>query len=232
MTKCRQCGITILDNTSVCPLCRCVVEQADESPAGHRTYGSNNDDAYPDVWLRERKLKHVCNISFFAVLAASAVLAICNFAFYDGSLWCLIPIAAMAYAYLVFRLVIISSKGYRAKVLIPLFAMVLLSLVIDVETGFYRWSLNYVFPSCILVMDLVIIILMLTNLKNWQSYIIMQIGISAVSLIPLLLWLMGFITSPLLSIIAAGASILMFLGAVIMGDRTARTELKRRFHIR
>ena len=240
MTKCKQCNVTISDNTTICPLCQCVVEpalrQSCITPAYQRGIVTSESAAplneYPDVWIRERKLKMICNISFFAILLASALLAVLNYAFFSGSWWCLVPIASLAYAYLVFRLVLISRKGYRVKMLIPLLFAMLLVLLIDIENGFTGWSLNYVLPSGILLVDVIIIILMLTNMKNWQSYIIMQIGMIAVSAIPIVLWITGIITSPLLTLIAAGVSVFIFLGALIIGDRTARGELKRRFHIR
>lgn len=222
MAKCRQCNVTISEETTICPLCQCVVE------AGEAV--SRNE--YPDVWVKERKLKHLCNFAFFGVLLVSAVLAIMNYAFFDGTCWSMIPISSMLYGYLVFRLVFASRKGYRWKLFIPMIFALILVLVIDIETGFYGWSMNYVFPSGILLIDLIIVILMLTNLKNWQSYIVIQIVMIAVSCIPLVLWAMGIITSPLLTIIALAVSVFLFLGAVILGDRTARGELKRRFHIR
>lgn len=221
MSKCKQCNVTILDDTTVCPLCSCVVEA-----------GEAHEAIYPAVWQKERKLKIVGNISFFAVLLVSALLVLLNYAFYHGSWWSLIPVASMAYAYLVFRLVLLSQKGYRSKVLIPLLFAVLLVLLIDAETGFSKWSLNFVLPSGILLVDAIILILMLTNLRNWQSYIIMQIGMMATALVPIILWILGIITSPLLSIIALGVSVFLFLGTLIIGDKTARGELRRRFHIR
>ncbi len=241
MAKCRQCNVTISDETTVCPLCRCVVEaEAGTGSAPENGVAVNGYHAgvltrineYPDVWLRQRKIKHFCNLILVAVLAGSAVLAIVNFALPHESWWSLIPITAMAYTYAVFRLIFVSRKGYRRKIFVPLILALVLMLVIDIETGFYGWSMNYVFPSGILVTDLIIVILMLTNLKNWQSYIIMQIVTMAVALIPMALWVTGIITSPLLSVIAMAASVLLFLTALIMGDRTARGELKRRFHIR
>ncbi len=222
MTKCRQCNITISDNTAVCPLCQCVVETGSDV---------QSINEYPDVWLKQHKIKRISNLILLAVLAASAVLATLNIAFSD-SWWCLIPIAAMVYVYVVFRLIFVSRKGYRWKTFMPLILALVLLLIIDIETGFYGWSMNYVFPSGILVTDLIIVILMLTNLKNWQSYMIMQIIMIAVSCVPVVLWVAGIITSPLLSMIALGISGFLFLAAVILGDRTARGELKRRFHIR
>lgn len=231
MAKCKQCNVTILDNTTVCPLCQCVLE-ADGSDMWEAAAESPRINEYPDVWLKQRKIKQFCNLILVAVLGASAILAVINLAFSKDSWWCLIPIAAMAYVYVVFRLVFVSRKGYRWKVFVPLILALILLLIIDIETGSYGWSMNYVFPCGILVTDLIILILMLTNIRNWQSYMIMQIAMIVVSLIPMVLWAGGIITSPLLSVIAVGVSVFMFLGALILGDRTARCELKRRFHIK
>lgn len=233
MAKCRQCNVTISDNMTVCPLCQCVVEvETDAADSSGKTRIRTALNEYPDVWFKQRKIKHFCNFILVMVLAGSAALAVVNFAFPHDSWWCLIPIAAMVYAYVVFRLVFVSRKGYRWKTFAPLGLALILMLVIDIETGFYGWSLNYVFPAGILATDLIIVILMLTNLKNWQSYIVMEIVTLAVSLIPMALWIMGVITSPLLSVIALTVSVSLFAAALILGDRTARGEMKRRFHIR
>ncbi len=45
MSRCRQCNVKILDDTQICPLCKCVVEQEEEM-----------ENAYPDIRLRARKL--------------------------------------------------------------------------------------------------------------------------------------------------------------------------------
>lgn len=222
MTKCKQCNVTISDNTMVCPLCSCAVEATDG--------GRLND--YPDVRLQAHRLKHVCNIILLAVLVANAALITCNVVFYSGSWWSVIPVGATLYAYFVFRLLATSNKGYRIKVFVPLILAGLLMVIIDTETGFYRWSLNYVIPAGILVADIIILILMLTNLKNWQSYIIMEIAATAAAAGMLVLCPAGIVTSPVVSIIAFGVSALLTAAAVIIGDRAAQSEIKRRFHIR
>lgn len=224
MTKCKQCNVTISDDMTVCPLCRCVVEAA----AG----GPESINEYPDVWLKERKISRAANIILLAVLGISTVLAVVNIAFAKDSWWCVIPIAALLYGYMAFRCIFVSRRGYRWKVFTPLILGLIFLVILDAETGFYRWSLNYVFPAGILVADLIILVLMLTNLKNWQSYMVMQIIMIGVSVIPLILWLYGTVTSPVLSVIAACITVFLFLGSLLIGDRTARGELRRRFHIR
>lgn len=221
MTRCSKCNVTISDNTNVCPLCQCVVSE--DSP------GVN---AYPDVNLKKRKMQLAGNIVLTCVLVASAVLGVINACTYSGSWWCLIPVSLMVYGYMVFRMALVSRKGYRHRFLIPLLLTVIMTVYIDFETGFMGWSLNYVMPGCLLLVDLIIVMLMLTNIRNWYTYIIMEIGMTAVSAAALLLWAAGLVDRPLLSIIALTVSASMLVTAVVVGDRSARGELKRRFHIR
>lgn len=221
MAKCKQCNITIRDGTQICPLCRCVMEPSEDGM-----------DTYPDVRMTQRRLKHLCNIFLFGFLLASALLGALNYEYYHGMLWCLIPIAAMGYGYLVLRYAILSQHGYRSKIGVLVFCGIALVIIIDGVTGFHRWSVNYIFPSGLMLVDLIIIVLMLINVRAWQSYIILQLAMILLSLTPLVLWRLGVITSPMLSFIALGISFFLFLGTVIIGDRRARVELQRRFHIK
>lgn len=223
MSRCIQCNIAISDDTIVCPLCRCVVDETDKT---------NKVNEYPEVRIKQRKVKFISNLMLVIVLVSCMILTGLNMAFHEGGLWCIIPVAAMVYAYLAFRMVFVSMKGYRSKVFIPMVLALGLLLIIDIETGFYGWSLDYILPSVILVADIIILMLMLTNQKNWSSYMIMQIAVMAVCIIPMVLWIVDIISAPVLTLIAAGISVSMFLVTLIIGGRTACRELKIRFHIR
>ena len=74
--------------------------------------------------------------------------------------------------------------------------------------------------------------LMCVNRRNWQSYIMWQIFMILCSFVPIILYLTGIIYVPYLALAALGTSVFLFLGTLIIGDRRARVELKRRFHIR
>lgn len=219
MGKCKQCGVTIRDDTEVCPLCRCVLEQ------------NGGENTYPDVYLTVRRLKKISNICLFFWLLVSTILAVVNYKFYRGMLWCLIPIGAMAYGYLVLRFAILSKSGYRAKIMVLVACGIGLVVLIDALTGLHGWSLNVVLPGGLLLVDGVIVVLMLVNRKSWQSYLVFQIGMIFISLIPLLLWQLGLVTWPFLSLLGEGIAIFLFLGTLIIGDKGAREELRRRFHI-
>jgi hypothetical protein len=102
---------------------------------------------------------------------------------------------------------------------------------IDYLTGYKGWSINFIYPAAVILVDLSIMILMIVNRRNWQSYMMLQILTILMSLIPVILLAVGIVTFPYLALIAFGVSVFLFLGTLIMGDQRAKTELKRRFHI-
>ena len=223
MAKCKRCNVTISDNTNICPLCHCALE----------TFQTDEDaDKYPKVHLRQRAMKHISNVILAVVLTAVVIMVLINTTSANSNGWSIIPIVAMAYGYLVFKVAFVSSKGYRLKIVQAVSYTLILLIIVDFATGYHGWALNYVLPSSVIITDIIIIILMLVNIKDWQSYLIMEIAVIGFSLIPIVIWLTGIITSPILTLIAVGVAILVFLVSLILGEGAAKGELKRRFHIR
>jgi hypothetical protein len=72
---------------------------------------------------------------------------------------------------------------------------------------------------------------MLVNRRNWQSYLMVQMVALIASAVAVILIFTEVITFPYLAAVASALSLFIFLGTVIIGDRKAREELKRRFHI-
>ena len=72
---------------------------------------------------------------------------------------------------------------------------------------------------------------MLINRRNWQSYIMWQILMLLVSVGMIILFIFEIIDKPYLMGIAVMCSVFLFLGTLIFGDRRARVEVQRRFHI-
>ncbi|MCR4674082.1 MAG: zinc ribbon domain-containing protein, partial [Lachnospiraceae bacterium] len=103
---------------------------------------------------------------------------------------------------------------------------------IDVMLGFHRWSLNYVLPGGLILMDVALIFLRLINRRNWQSYMAQQLLVIGLGVLPAIFILLGLITDPLVSVVAICESIVLFVITLIMGGRAARAELRRRFHIK
>lgn len=221
MSRCNKCNIEVLDETERCPLCNCVLEQTVEV-----------ENMYPNVRLKARKMMLFGRIYLFLAILTEALLLYINYVTAPKMWWSVITGMIFLYGYLLIQFAILGKTGYRIKIVVLMMIMILMMVAIDFVVGYHGWSLNYVLPSGILAVDVGILLLMLINRRNWQSYMMLQIFMMVCSVVPVIFAAVGIVTAPLLSQIALAFSVFLFLGTVIIGDRRARTELRRRFHVR
>lgn len=220
MSRCIQCNIEVLDEAQHCPLCQSALEHTIEV-----------ENMYPDIRMRTRKLVMISRIYLFLTIVAEIVLVNVSLFFDWSSIVYLINGMVFFYGYMVIRYAILGKSGYIAKTVV-LTALALAMLVAaDFVVGYNGWSVNYVLPAGILLMDAAIATLMIINRKNWQSYMMLEIFMVLCGGVMLLLYLFDIVTSPIMSAVAFNVSVILFLGTVIIGGRRARVELKRRFHI-
>lgn len=221
MSRCRQCNIEILDETERCPLCRSVLEHTVEV-----------ENMYPDVRMISRKMMLISRIYLFCALLAEVLLVYLNIVLESRIWWCSITGLCFFYGYMLIRYAILGKSGYMQKMIILTIIAVLMIIAVDFVVGYQGWSVNYALPAGILLIDFGIVILMITNRRNWQSYMMLQLFMILCSMIPFVFLLLGIVTVPYLVLLAFAFSLFLFLGTLIIGDRRARVELKRRFHIR
>ena len=220
MAKCWNCNVEILDVTEYCPLCHSILEQNDEL-----------ENMYPDVRHKMQRLKLVSRVYLFCAILAEAVLFGINWLTESRIWWSGITGLAMLYVYMLLRFAILGKSGYRAKVTILTLLSVLSAVTVDFIYGYQGWSVDYVLPMGILLVDVVLLGCMYFNRRSWQSYIMWQIMMILFSLIPAGLFLFELEHNPWLAFSPLAFSAAIFLGTVIIGDRPARMELIRRFHI-
>ena len=221
MSRCKQCNVEILDETERCPLCHSVLEKTVEV-----------ENMYPNVRTMTRRLALLSRIYLFVAILVEALLIYLNVLSDSEMFWSAIPGLAMLYGYLVLRYAILGKSGYKGKIIVLTLIAILMVVAIDFVVGYRGWSVNYALPSAILLVDAGILILMCINRRNWQSYMMWQIFMILCSIVPLVLYAVGIVTAPLLAALAFAFSAALFLGTLIIGDRRARTELRRRFHVR
>ena len=221
MSRCKQCNVEILDETERCPLCHSVLEKTVEV-----------ENMYPNVRTMTRRLALLSRIYLFVAILVEALLIYLNVLSDSEMFWSAIPGLAMLYGYLVLRYAILGKSGYKGKIIVLTLIAILMVVAIDFVVGYRGWSVNYALPSAILLVDAGILILMCINRRNWQSYMIWQIFMILCSVVPLVLYAVGIVTAPILALLAFAFSAALFLGTLIIGDRRARTELRRRFHVR
>ena len=221
MSRCKQCNVEILDETERCPLCHSVLEKTVEV-----------ENMYPNVRTMTRRLALLSRIYLFVAILVEALLIYLNVLSDSEMFWSAIPGLAMLYGYLVLRYAILGKSGYKGKIIVLTLIAILMVVAIDFVVGYRGWAVNYALPSAILLVDAGILILMCINRRNWQSYMMWQIFMILCSVVPLVLYAVGIVTAPILALLAFAFSAALFLGTLIIGDRRARTELRRRFHVR
>lgn len=221
MSRCKNCNVEILDETERCPLCNSILEQTVEV-----------ENMYPTVRLVTRKLMLISNIYLFSAIVVEVLLIAANVLLESQTWWSLITGLVLVYGYLLLRYAILGKSGYRSKIFILTMIAVLMLIAIDLLVGYRGWAVTYVLPLCIIATDAGILFLMFANRRNWQSYMMWQIVMILISVVSLILSIKGVANQLLLGIAANAASVFLFLGTLIIGDRKARTELKRRFHMK
>lgn len=220
MGKCQKCNVEILDETEFCPLCRSVLERTDEL-----------ENMYPDARIVMRKRMFFSRVYLFCAIIAEALLIFINVLFPSPIWWSAITGLGLLYSYMVLRYAIIGKSGYRSKVIVLSIIAILSAVAIDFIIGYRGWSVDYVLPSGILLMDGVILGCMICNRRNWQSYIMWLLAMVLCSLIPILLNLFELEQNRFLAFAPLTASAAIFAGTLIIGGRRAAVELRRRFHV-
>lgn len=222
MRECKKCHVEILDDTTICPLCKSVLETTGEEPF---------HNGYPDVKAVSRKLSFVVRLYSFLAIVVEAALITINYLTYRGIWWSAISGIIILYFFITLNYSLQKNNGYKTVILVQLTGAVLLVIASDFIVGYHGWSVNYVLPASILLLNATIGILMVVNASNWQSYLLMQFLTVLLSCGCVVLWKFDLITSPILTFVALAVSLCFVLGTLIFGERKAKAELKRRFHV-
>lgn len=222
MKKCRKCNVNIFDNTHTCPLCKSVLEY-DEKDIVH-------ENLYPNIEYDVSKYNKIRKIFIFILILVSVVLGYINYLTYSGVIWSIIAIVAIVYFGVTVTYSIMNNANIASKIFVQTIGAAILIVVVDNVVGYRGWSVNYVIPSIIIFANLAIVICMLINRMNWQSYFMYQIAITVLSFIPLILAGTKIITRPFLAVLTSCISILILIGTIVFGDKSVISELKRRFN--
>lgn len=186
---------------------------------------------YPEIKYDVDKIKRLMNIFYVILAGLAAILGVVNYATYTGFMWSGIAIAAIIYTIFTIKYSILRHANLGAKILLQTIGAQIFIVLADTFTGYDGWSVNYAVPSTILFADLAVMFLIIVNRLNWQSYLMYQITITVFSFIPIILWAAKLITNPVMAIITMIISVLILTIIILMGDRSVKNELIRRFHL-
>lgn len=221
MNRCKRCGVQIVDDTEICPLCGNVVTRE----------GDEQFDAYPDIRYKIKLLKRLTVIFIYFLIVLEAGLCLIDY-YSDYRIgWSVVTGICIVYTIFTVLYSFNQKNSHIRKIFMQAAAALVFMLAADGVTGFTGWSVLYGLPCAVLILDMVLVICMLINFSDWQSYLLVQIFTLLVSLVLLILYLTGVTKSPVLPWTSFGVSALIFSFCFSIGYRKAKNELKRRFYI-
>lgn len=229
MNRCKRCGVRVLDDTQICPLCRAVLTQDDKT--GEKI--TEKSAGYPNVKQKTRRFQKAGRILLFLSLALEVVLIFINYLTYDAvpRNWSVVTGGVIAYLILTLWDLLGHRQGHIREIYTQIFVVLGLMILIDAALGWRGWSLEFGLPCVIYGLVAAIVICMAVNSSRWQNYVLMQLAAVLLSIIDVALHLAGFLNHIVLAWVALGLSVLLWSGTMIIGDRKARNELKRKLHI-
>lgn len=221
MKYCNKCRLEIIDDSIVCPLCKAVTE---DMGLEHQA------SAYPEANIDFKKFHFLKRVFVFLSIVAVITSIVLNVVFYDGFLWSLITVAAIIYLWVGISHALGHHINIASKILAQSVLGSLFIVLIDFLVGFRGWSVSFVIPSIFIVSDLAVVILILVNRMDFRNYLLYQFAIALLGLFPTVLFLISQIGHPAMVIISAAVSLLTLIGTTTLGDKTVKTEIKKRFH--
>ena len=228
MSKCVHCGVYVLEDAEFCPLCRGGLEAPDEEDLKRLKERVN---LFPDVIAEMRRFSLLKRILLFIAIVGSGIALYLDLLYGEGLNFGIIVTLGLFYLLAAVCILTSLNIGIIGKVVPVALLGLLYTIFIDVLLGFSKWSLTFVFPGAIVALNIVIIALMIVNSSDFQSYMVFEIIMILLSLIPIILVLASVVTVQIPGIIAFIFSVIVFLGTLIIGGRAARSEMRRRFHL-
>lgn len=219
---CKNCGIEILDPVVVCPLCHCILDIQDD--------GQAEKPAYPYADRGRKRSLFVLRVYIFSAIVAEAVLFGINIGLHHSLWWTFVIGLGMIYGFITLYFSIQKKIGYQVKMVMQSLLAFLLLWFIDYILGFRGWSLRFAYPGLLVLMDVAVIVLMIVNNKNWQSYMVIEILMCLLSVLPFLFYHFSLIPGLMIPFGTLGFTLLVFAGTLLIGGKRARMEMYRRFH--
>lgn len=208
MPHCNNCKLEIKTNKNICPLCFKELNNNDDKKIIHEEYHS-----YEWFYKLQKKInaKKIVLLSSLAVIIALIIVNISTHSKYN---WAVISVISILSAYFTYLCFTADTLYLRQKLLIEFFVLTPLIIIIDIFTGFHKWSFNYAVPFLALGLDIGMFIIAVIDRKYFNEYVSYIISASFISMLMIILPLFNFILWSSLS--ALGGGIIIILAMLIL----------------
>lgn len=188
---------------------------------------------YPATGGDKNKIKTAVRFFYISLAVISVLAGIVNLATYRQIpfKWAFLTWGAAAYVAMTLRFSVMRHASMSGILVRQCLGIQAILLLIDTMTGLHGWSVDYAIPCVVLFEVAAILLMMLVNRMNWQCYFMYQIAITFLSFVPLVFLKIGWTKHPMLTVLSVVVSVWALVLTVLLGDRSVKRELRRRFHV-
>lgn len=222
MPHCNNCKLEIKTNKNICPLCLKELNNNGNNKLIYEEYPS-----YKDFYKEQNKI-NVKKIVLLASLAAIISIIVVNISTSSKYNWAVISVISIAAAYFTYICFTAKSLYLRQKLLIEFFILAPLIIIIDIFTGFYKWSFNYTIPFLSMSLNIAMLIISLIDNKYFNEYVSYIISSSFMSMLMIIIPLFNFVFWSSLSAFASGVIIILIM--IILFNKDFLLSIKKIFH--
>ena len=185
---------------------------------------------YPKV-LDIKKTNIAINILILISVVVTITCLIVDFSIGLKFHWSFLVIAGITYSWIVTMYSIKKGVNIASHVMVQIICLSILMLVIDYIIGYKRWSANFGIPIVLAVGNTTLFVLTIVSHKKYFKYILYQMIILILSLIPLVLYIFKISDMLLPVILSSFITILTFVTTVFLCGKELKEEAIRIFHI-
>ena len=220
MRYCKNCGVTLANDLSYCPLCD--METVD--------HGGVCDEDYPYIKPRVTKGMFIKSVTF-SVIVAVALSFLIEHLLPESGVWYLLVTVGLIYGWLTFITVMKNLRDPGGIVFSQLILASAACAAIDKLCGWLRWSVNFVIPGLVAAAAVAIVLCISIRPDKFRTYTIYQMVIAVAGIVPVALWLSGLSEIEWTAMAAAAVAILSFAVILVFSRRHTTSELRKRFHV-
>ena len=226
MKTCPECKIRIEGPDLCCPLC------------GTKLHVDGNENEkegiYPDFSkpLKQRsKFPLLAKIFAFISFAAIFSCSLIDLLISHQLTWSLYVSGGIAALWASVGVHLLTKINLNYKILLDFCALSGYLLLIDYLSGWNRWSIDYVIPVLYIAVMIAVCVLAMVFREYWREYILSLVAVSALGIIPLLIFCSSKSPMRYLCLGAVVLAALLLLGLLYFYSGKLFSEWKRRMNI-
>ncbi|WP_295163497.1 DUF6320 domain-containing protein [uncultured Brachyspira sp.] len=224
MAYCINCRLEIKTNKGICPLCfRELNNNGENKKIMYEEYHSY------EWFYNKQKRVNAKRLVLLSALISIIILIIINISSKSRYNWAVISIMSILSGYFTYVCFTADTLYLRQKLLIEFFILFPLLIIIDIFTGFCKWSFNYAVPFLSLALNIAMLLIAVIDNKYFNEYMSYIISSSFISILMIILPLFHFERLSSLSAFAGGISVILTM--LIFFNTDFILSIKKIFHL-